>query len=163
MALGKNAKKRAARRAFHDVSDASAGKIPYALHVIIHRDGKAEKVIFASLSSYKEYRARFYESNPQGVLILESDMSKLDDSKGKSNRSRVMNLGIGQNKGKESRPMQAPSKRRFAKDGFVSTDFDALRSIYRDVEKDRAIKAEETQNPTYQYSLKMIREKYRNI
>jgi hypothetical protein len=160
MAQGKNARKRAARRAFHD---ASAGKIPYALHVIVHRDGKAEKIIFASLSSYKEYRARFYASNPQGVLILESDMSKLDDSKGKANRSRVMNLGIGQNRGKESKPAQAPSKRRFAKDGFVSTDFDALRSVYRDVEKTRAIKAGETRDPTYQYSLKTIREKYRNI
>jgi hypothetical protein len=118
MAVGKNAKKRAARRAFHNAPDSEAGKIPYAIHVIVHRDGKPEKIIFTSLTAFKAYRAEFIQRNPQGILTLVSDTDTVDDSKGKANRARVINKGIGQNWDRVSKPLPAPSKQRYAIDGF---------------------------------------------
>lgn len=118
MAIGKNAKKRAARRAFHNAPDSEAVKIPYAIHVIIHRDGKPEKIIFTSLTAFKAYRAEFMQRNPQGILTLVSDTDTVDDSKGKANRTRVINKGIGQNWDRVKKPLPAPSRRRYATDGF---------------------------------------------
>ena len=118
MAMGKNARKRAARLAFHNAPDSEAGKIPYAIHVIIHRDGKPEKIIFTSLTAFKAYRAEFIQRNPKGILTLVSDTDTVDDSKGKANRARVINKGIGQNWDRVSKPLPAPSKQRYAIDGF---------------------------------------------
>ena len=118
MAIGKNARKRAARLAFHNAPDSDTGKIPYAIHVIIHRDGKPEKIIFTSITAFKAYRAEFMQRNPKGILTLVSDTDTVSDSRGKANRSRVINKGIGQNWDRVSKPLTAPFKRRHAIDGF---------------------------------------------
>lgn len=118
MAIGKNKKKREARRAFHNAADSDAGKIPYAIHVISWQGGEPRKIIFTSLTAYKKYRAEFYASNPTGTLKLVSDVETLDDSKGKANRSRVINKGIGQNWDRVTKKLDAPTKKRYAIDGF---------------------------------------------
>ena len=94
MAIGKNARKREARKAFHADQEAG-GKLPFAFNVVEYRDGKRRVITFASLTSYKEYRERFYPEGAKGRLILESDLSAIDDSNKDAMRASVTNKGIG--------------------------------------------------------------------
>lgn len=94
MAIGKNARKREARKAFHADQEAG-GKLPFAFNVVEYRDGKRRVITFASLTSYKEYRERFYPEGAKGRLILESDLSLVDDSNKDAMRASVTNKGIG--------------------------------------------------------------------
>ena len=160
--VGKNAKKRLARAAFHASDDAS-GAMPYCLHVIEYRDGARRHIKFASLSSFKEYRERFYSKGQVGELRLVSDLSELDDSKGKANRSRVINQGIGINTGRESKPAfnrSAPKSRTV--DGFRVTPQETFATVTHDIERERAIKGE-TVRVNRSHELKAIRQKYRSI
>lgn len=120
--LGKNARKRAARRAFLNDSNAMSESMPYAFHVIEYRDGTRRHLRFVSLTSYKEYRERFYSTLPSdstGELRLVSDMSDIPDTLGQSQRARVERKGIGLTWDKLSRPdINAPRKKRYSIDGF---------------------------------------------
>jgi hypothetical protein len=112
MAIGKNAKKRAARRAFHDAPcDGLPGAMPYSFKVVEYRraddmaisQGKAfgeggvvrRVLTFASLTSYREYRERFFSCNPTGTLSLVNPLSDetVSDERGKAFRSKVINRG----------------------------------------------------------------------
>lgn len=125
--MGKNAKKREARRAFHNAPDTVAGKIPYAFHAVVREKSVCGKIVtlgpprrigFYSFSSYKEWRNEFYPASENVQIDLVSDLDTLDDSKGKANRTRVINKGIGQNWDRVKRPLDAPTKQRYAIDGF---------------------------------------------
>lgn len=94
MAVGKNKKKREARKAFLNDPQAQ-GPMPYALVAIEYRDGKRRKLTFASLTAFKEYRERFFPTSAKGRLILESDLSLVDDSNKESTRKAMTNKGIG--------------------------------------------------------------------
>lgn len=164
--LTKNAKKRAARRAFHADPLAEYGALPYAFHVIEYRDGQRRKLTFASLTSYKEYRERFYKSGTVGQLVLVSDLESLDDSKGKAFRSKVINKGADTSKAKpkrldntsrlvneygESTGTRATGK-RFQKNGFKTTSHDANQSV----ERDRLRLSEEQVRPRASYDPKAL-------
>lgn len=94
MAIGKNARKREARKAFHADQEAG-GKLPFAFNVVEYKDGKRRVITFASLTSYKAYRKEFYPQGAKGRLILESDLSIVDDSNKDAMRTSVTNKGIG--------------------------------------------------------------------
>ena len=94
MATGKNAKKREARKAFLNDPQAQ-GPMPYALIAIEYRDGKRRKLTFASLTAFKEYRERFFPANAKGRLILESDLSLVNDSHKEATRKAMTNKGLG--------------------------------------------------------------------
>jgi len=97
--MGKNAKKRAARLAFHADTDAQ-GDMPYALHVIVTTDGKPRRITFASLTSFKKYREEFYASEVKGELrLLEPGDATVKDT-GKAYRSKVINRGADHSKAK---------------------------------------------------------------
>lgn len=94
MAVGKNKKKREARKAFLNDPQAQ-GPMPYALIAIEYRDGKRRKLTFASLTAFKEYRERFFPTSAKGRLILESDLSLVDDSNKEATRKAMTNKGLG--------------------------------------------------------------------
>ena len=100
MTVGKNAKKREARKRFLEDTQAQ-GPMPYALIAIEYRDGKRRKLTFASLTAFKKYREEFFPSNAKGRLILESDLSLIDDSNKEATRKAMTNKGLGL--GNESR------------------------------------------------------------
>lgn len=158
MAIGKNARKRAARSSFHADSDAQ-GPMPYALVAIEYTDGKRRKLTFASMTAFKEYREKFFPSTAKGRLVLVSDLESLDDSKGASQRKRCDNKGIGLGNDTRFSRVKTPapkteesrsvSGKRFGKAGvgitYTTTDVDALESqrkdqalISQEVRKDRA-------------------------
>ena len=159
--LGKNARKRAARRAFA-CDENPQGKIPFALHVVEWRDGKPRNITFASLTSYKEYRARFYGVTGQtGKLVLVSDLATLDDSKGKTNRTRVINKGIGINTGKETKPSYLASRPKSrAVDGYRTTPQETFATVQHDIARQEAIKSETVRVARPKGELKAIREKF---
>jgi hypothetical protein len=95
MAIGKNAKKRAARRAFHDAPDDTLQAMPYSFKVVEYKDNVRRVLTFASLTSYKEYRERFFSTNPTGKLSLVNPLSDSDvnATRGESFRQKVINQG----------------------------------------------------------------------
>lgn len=115
MAIGKNARKREARKAFHADQEAG-GKLPFAFNVVEYRDGKRRVITFASLTSYKEYRERFYPEGAKGRLILESDLSLVDDSNKDAMRASVTNKGIGLGNEKRFSRVKSLVKGDFASD-----------------------------------------------
>jgi hypothetical protein len=118
MSIGKNARKRLARVAFNS-SDTTSNNVPYCLHVIEYRDGTRRHIKFISLTAFKEYRERFYSSGVTGSLSLVSDLDTLDDSRGKPNRARIINKGIGINTDKAETPSFTDKRpKRYAIDGF---------------------------------------------
>jgi len=119
--LGKNARKRLARVSFaigdnlamsadcqfsqrSDIAKnlkayGGMSKIPYSLRANVTQDGITRQIVFASLTSFKEYRARFHASNrgteSRLVLIGRDELTTVDDKKGQSTRTRANNAGIG--------------------------------------------------------------------
>ena len=94
MTLGKNAKKREARKAFHNDVDAQ-GAMPFAFYAIEYRDGIRRKLTFASLSAFKEYRRTFFPAKAKGQLILVSDLDSVDDSRKDGARKASTDKGNG--------------------------------------------------------------------
>lgn len=129
MAIGKNAKKRAARHAFHDDPNA-VGDMPYSFKVVRHIDGKPHVLTFASLSSFKEYRERFFASNPTGTLSLASCDDETVKDTGKAFRSKVINKGGDTSKAKPkalsqfkgNALVQSAKGKRFRPEGFPVSD-----------------------------------------
>ena len=152
MAVGKNAKKRAARLSFHADSEAQ-GPMHYALVAIEYRDGKRRKLTFASLTAYKNYREEFFPVTAKGRLVLVSDLESLDDSKGAAQRKRCDNKGIGLENDKRFARVKTPapkteearavSGKRFGKAGvgvtYKATDLDALASQRKEAERKAAL------------------------
>ena len=140
--MAKNARKRAARRAFHASEHAEPGSMPYTLKAVVYRDGKRHVLTFASMTAFKAYREEFYPGKAQRQLVLVSDLDTLDDSKGKANRSRMTNNGIGLgNETRSIRPAnldkskpehKAIASKPFNRDGHSATDNDAMTSLARD-------------------------------
>jgi hypothetical protein len=145
MAIGKNAKKRAARRAFHASTEAdSMGSMPYSFKVVEYRraddmvvamdkqvttySGMVRRVLtFASLTSYKEYRERFFSCHPTGKLTLASPNDEtVSDTRGESFRSKVINQGADTSKArpkglaqfKGNRLVESVTGKRFRQEGF---------------------------------------------
>ena len=96
--MGKNARKRAARRAFH-ADESATGPMPHAFKVVMYRDNQRHVLTFASLTSYKKYRERFYWDKTIRFAVA-ADESEVDDSKGEAIRSSLTNKGIGLHNGK---------------------------------------------------------------
>ena len=147
MAIGKNARKRAARRAFHDASDIEAGEIPYAFKVVQYTDGVRRVLTFASLTSYKNYRKEFFASNPKGKLFSLQEaleLEKVKDQEGPFFRGYgTKPIGAKDISAIKGKPTIASVKgKRFRPEGFKVTQADVAESIARDLERDRAIKAE---------------------
>lgn len=157
MALGKNAKKREARKAFHNDNEAQ-GAMPFAFYAIEYRNGIRRKLTFASLSSFKEYRERFFPTTAKGQLVLVSDLDSVDDSRKDAARKAATNRGLGL--GNEDRfkrtktpapktpEARAVSGKRFGKlgaDGMIhkTTIDDAMASQARDAERAKAIADQE--------------------
>jgi hypothetical protein len=127
MAIGKNAKKRAARHAFHASTEDTPGAMPYSFKVVRHIDGKPHVVTFASLTAYKEYRERFFSCNPTGQLLLAShDDETVSDTRGQPFRSKVINQGTDTSKAKPkgiaqfkgNRLVESVTGKRFRQEGF---------------------------------------------
>jgi len=127
MAIGKNSKKRAARRAFHASTDDTPGVMPYSFKVVRHIDGKPHIVTFASLTSYKEYRERFFSCNPTGRLFLAShEDENVSDTRGQAFRSKIINQGADTSKAKPkglaqfkgNRLVESVTGKRFRQEGF---------------------------------------------
>lgn len=126
MAIGKNARKRAARSAFHNDPNA-VGDIPYSFKVIQYRDGERHVLTFASMTSFKKYRETFFATNPTGQLTLAShEDASVNASRGQSFRSRVINQGADTSKAKPKPLAQFKGNRlvpsvigkRFRSEGF---------------------------------------------
>jgi hypothetical protein len=161
MAIGKNKRKRLARASFHAATD-SAQDMPYCLHVIEYRDGKRRHIRFASLTSFKEYRERFHAAGIVGTLSLVSDLDTLDDSKGKANRSRVINKGIGINTDKMSQPAFVSKRpQRHAIDGHRTKPEDFQNAYASEQRKKEAIRLEQVRLDR-SHDLAAIRRKYRS-
>jgi hypothetical protein len=127
MAIGKNAKKRAARRAFHASTDIDAGALPYSFKVVEYKDKVRRVLTFASLTSYKEYRERFFSCNPNGKLTLASPNDEtVSDTRGQAFRSKVINQGADTSKAKPkglaqfrgNRLVESVTGKRFRQEGF---------------------------------------------
>lgn len=128
MAIGKNAKKRAARRAFHaSPCDGSPGAMPYSFKAVEYRDNVRRVITFASLTSYKEYRERFFACNPVGQLSLVNPLQDTDVAdRGKAFRSKVVNAGTDTSKArpkdiaqyKGNRLVDSVTGKRFRQEGF---------------------------------------------
>lgn len=130
MAIGKNAKKRAARRAFHaSPCDDTPGNMPYSFKVVEYRDNVRRVLTFASLTSYKEYRERFFSCNPMGQLSLVNPLSPDLDvnlKRGESFRAKVVNAGTDTSKArpkdiaqyKGNRLVDSVTGKRFRQEGF---------------------------------------------
>jgi hypothetical protein len=128
MAIGKNAKKRAARRAFHASTDTdSPGSMPYSFKVVEYKDKIRRVLTFASLTSYKEYRERFFSCHPTGKLTLASPNDEtVSDTRGESFRSKVINQGADTSKArpkglaqfKGNRLVESVTGKRFRQEGF---------------------------------------------
>ena len=171
--MGKNAKKREARRAFHTAHDASAGKIPYAFHAVIREKavcgrivtlGPPRRIGFYSLTSFKEWRETFYPTSESVQIDLVSDLDSLDDSKGKGNRTRVINKGIGQNWDRVKRKLAAPTKSRFLKDGFATDETDAVKNgPILEYKRKQAITSGEVKDRSNESALWAIRQKHRTV
>lgn len=144
MAIGKNAKKRAARRAFHESTDMGLD-MPYSFKVVQYIDGVRRVLTFASLTSYKNYRKEFFASNPKGNLFSLQEALELEKAKDQEEPFfrgyGTKNIGakdISANKGKAT--VSSVKGGRFRQEGFKVTQADVAESIARDVERDRSIK-----------------------
>lgn len=172
MAIGKNAKKRAARRAFHDAKDNDAGAMPYSFKVVEYRDNQRRVLTFASLSSYKEYRERFFSSNPVGTLSLVNPLTEetVSDDRGKASRSAIINKGQDTSKAKPKGlasfkgkvTVESVKGGRFRPEGFKVTQEDVRESLARDREKQEAIKAEKVRRYD-ETLLRQVRLKHSNV
>jgi len=166
-AMGKNAKKRAARSAFYNDPDAK-GDMPFALHVIITTDGKPRRITFASLTSFKEYREEFYASKAKGELRLLDPGNDTVKETGKAYRSKVVNRGADHSNAKPKPLVKGdvtlPSVkgRRFRSEGFQTDPQDVNDSWARDSARKHLIAGGTIRLLPY-YALKDIREKYRTI
>lgn len=145
MAIGKNAKKRAARRAFHESTDMGLD-MPYSFKVVQYTDGVRRVLTFASLTSYKNYRKEFFASNPKGKLFSLQDALELEKTKDQEEPFfrgyGTKNIGakdISANKGKST--IASVKGGRFRPEGFKVTQSDIAESIAKDTERDKAIKA----------------------
>ena len=148
---GKNARKRAERRAFLHDDNAEPGTMPHTLKVVVYTDGTRRVLTFASLTAYKDYCRTFYGNKTIRSLALVSDLESLDDSKGQSHRTRATNNGIGLgNDTKAIRPSsldkskpehKAVISKPFNRDGHSATDSDAMDSMARDNAKQELIRS----------------------
>ena len=147
MTVGKNAKKREARKRFLEDTLAQ-GPMPYALIAIEYRDGKRRKLTFASLTAYKKYREEFFPSSAKGRLILESDLSLVDDSNKEATRKAMTNKGLGLgNDTRFARPktlvkgiasdMQAKGN-RFGKAAIMAGKLETIATVASDVHESQA-------------------------
>jgi hypothetical protein len=181
MAIGKNAKKRAARRAFHDTPcDGKPGAMPYSFKVVEYRraddmaisQGKAfggggmvrRVLTFASLTSYKEYRERFFSTNPAGTLSLVNPLSDSDvnATRGESFRQKVINQGNDTSKARAKPLLKGISVYHGIKGkpfDKPASGYDALQSMERDKER---LTQEETRRLST-LELQSIRQRYRKV
>ena len=167
MTTGKNAKKRAARRAFHASTDTdSPGAMPYSFRVVEYKDNVRHVLTFASLTSYKEYRERFFSCHPTGQLLLAShDDENVSDTRGQAFRSKVINQGADTSKAKPKAILKGIASqygvkgKRFDK---ASSEYESLQSLERDKAKALAISKEEVRL-IETYALHEIRQKYRKV
>jgi len=167
MTTGKNARKRAARRAFHASTDTdSPGAMPYSFKVVRHIDGKPHVVTFASLTAYKNYREEFFARNPTGKLLLAShDDETVSDTRGQAFRSKVINQGADTSKAKPKAILKGIASQygvkgeRFDK---ASSEYESLQSLERDKARALAISKEEVRL-IETYALHEIRQKYRKV
>lgn len=146
MAIGKNAKKRAARRAFHESTDMGLD-MPYAFNVVQYTDGVRRVLTFASLTSYKNYRKEFFASNPKGNLFSLQEALELEKAKDQEEPFfrgyGTKPMGAKDISAIKGKPTIASVKgKRFRQEGFKVTQDDVAERIARDLERDRAIKAE---------------------
>ena len=166
--MGKNARKKAARKAYAAMSegDAAYSKMPYAFHVIEYRDGQRRHLKFVSITAYKNYLKEFHEGEKPANLVLigKDSIAEIDDSRGKAMRTRATNRGIGLHHGKRlSTPSfndKAPKKH--TQDGFKVSDSDAWESQNKDHKAKQAIDSEQVR-PSHKGKLEAIRQKYRTI
>ena len=168
MAKGKNAKKREARKAFHNDPLAQAGGLPFAFHVVEHREGKPRKLTFASLTSYKAYLVDRYETKEVArLLLLHGHDASVKDT-GDSFRSMVISAGQDTSKAKPKAIPKGnailPSVRggRFRKEGFATTAYDVVQGQCRDMERKVLIESEQVRE-CLTSGLLAIRQKYRTI
>jgi len=183
MTTGKNAKKRAARHAFHAATNDTPGAMPYSFKVVEYRraddmvvamdkpvatySGMVRRVLtFASITSYKEYRERFFSCNPTGQLLLASPNDEtVSDTRGQAFRSKVINQGADTSKAKPKAIVKGIASqygvkgKRFDK---ASSEYEALQSIERDKAKALAISKEDVRLLETQ-TLHDIRQKYRKV
>lgn len=166
--MGKNAKKRAARKAYAAMSDGDAAysKLPHAFHVIDYRDGERRHLRFVSITAYKNYLNKFHGGKRPATLVLvgKDNIPDLDDSKGQANRTRATNKGIGLHNGKRlSVPSfndKAPKTR--TQDGHKVNDSDVWKANKYDHDAKQAIESEQVR-PSNKGKLEAIRQKYRTI
>jgi len=165
--MGKNARKRTARSAFHANPDAQ-GDLPFALHVIVTTDGKPRRLTFASLTSYKKYREEFYASKAKGELRLLDPGDATVKETGKAYRSKVVNRGADYSKAKPKPLVKGnvtlPSVkgRRFRSEGFQTNPQDVNDSLAMDKARKDLI-AGETIRLMPSHALKDIRQKHRTV
>lgn len=183
MAIGKNAKKRAARRAFHDAPcEEKPGAMPYSFKVVEYRraddmavsrekpvtgSGMVRRVLtFASLTSYKDYRKEFFSRNPTGTLSLVNPLS--DDvvaDRGKAFRSKVINRGADTSKAKPKAILKGIASQYGVKGKAFdkpASEYDALQSIEGDRLKQVAIDKEDVRKIN-SHALRDIRQTYRKV
>jgi len=167
MAQGKNAKKRAARRAFLNDPD-PVQSMPYSFKVVEYRDGTRRVLTFASLTSYKEHLENLYTPKEAARLLLLHGHDESVKETGKAFRASVINRGADHSKAKPKPLLKGvttlPSVTggRFRKEGFATTPHDVTQSQERDRERKALIEAEqvrESQTP----KLQAVRQKYRAI
>lgn len=166
--MGKNARKRAARKDYAAMSegDAAYSKLPYAFHVIEYRDGERRHLKFVSVTAYKNYLKEFHGGKkPSNLVLVGKDcLAELDDTKGKAMRTRATNKGVGLHHGKRlSTPIfndKAPKK--FTQDGYKVSDCDAWEAQNKDHKAKQAIELEQVR-PSHKGKLEAIRQKYRTI
>lgn len=168
MAKGKNAKKREARKAFHNDPLAQAGGLPFAFHVIEHREGKPRKLTFASLTSYKAYLVERYEPKEAARLLLLHGHDASVKETGKAFRSKVITAGQDTSKAK---PKAIPKGNailpsvtggRFRKEGFATTPHDVTQGQERDRARQALIDSEQVKE-NKSHELTAIRQKYRTV
>lgn len=134
--------------------------------VSIHSGMVRRVLTFASFTSYKEYRERFFSCNPTGKLTLASyDDETVSDTRGKAFRSKVINQGADTSKAKPKAIVKGIASqygvkgKRFDK---ASSDYEALQSLERDKVKALAISKEEVR-PINSHALHDTRQKYRKV
>lgn len=166
--MGKNARKKAARKAFAAMSNRKAdySNLPYAFHVIEYKDGQRRHLRFVSITAYKNYLKEFHggEKPADLVLVGGDSIAELDDSKGKASRTRATNKGVGLHHGKRiSTPsFNDKSPKKFTQDGFKVSDSDVWQAQNTDHKARQAIESGQVR-PSHKGKLEAIRQKYRTI
>ena len=166
--MGKNAKKRAARKVYAAMLECNAAfvKMPHAFHIIDYKDGQRRHLKFASITAYKNYLKEFHNGKkPPGLVLVGKDsLSEMDDSKGQANRTRATNKGVGLHNGKRlSLPaFNDKAPKSMTQDGFKVTDSDAWKCNHSDYKVKEAIVSEKIR-PSHKGKLEAIRQKYRTI